>query len=343
MTIFAFGDSITTGAGASNPSSKGYIALLNAALSTTINNSAVSTSMVMDQATAVYSKNSVEGDKSILAFGTNDQAKYDTSTVMLGYFIEGLRAYALWLGSKVKLANQANGVTFTGSWAGGYAFNCFGSIVPGSKASFSFTGTKFAISMIRQYANTSMFRVKVDGVDKGTFSSGGDVRTLLGRAYGPMCIQFTGLSAGPHNVVIEVVTASASSVVFFHWFTIFETKAKVAIANVPKAKAYTYGGSEANVNTYNQAISSLVSELVAQGIDATLANVSSVIGQSDFSDNVHPNDNGHIKYKDVMLAALNGGAVVPTVPSLTLSETKIYLGSDNHLYAYINGSPVQIY
>jgi hypothetical protein len=343
MANYSFGDSITTGAGASNPGTKGYIALLNAALGSTIVNSSVSTSMVMDQANAVYSKNTIEGDKSILAFGTNDQAKYDVSSVKMGYFTEGLRAYALWLGSKIKLANQANGVVFTGSWGGGYAFNSLASGVPGSKASFSITGTKFAITMIRQYGNTSMFKVKVDGVDKGTFSSGGDVRTLLGRAYGPMCIQFTGLSAGAHNVVIEVVTASASSVVFFHWFTMFEPKSKVVIANVPKAKAYTYGGSESNVNTYNQAISSLVGELVAQGIDASLANVSAVIGQSDFGDNVHPNDNGHIKYKDVMLAALNGGAVVPTVPSLTLSETKIYLGSDNHLYAYINGSPVQIY
>lgn len=337
MKYFAFGDSITANAGASS-SQKSYIGLLNADLGVIIDNGAVSTSMAMDQADAVYSRQPAQGDRCIVALGTNDQAKYDVDPAKRGYFIDALRAFGVWLGTEVKIANPASGVIFSGSWTNtGLAWGTYGAVGAGATARFNVDGDSVSIGSIRQYSNPSQFIVRIDGVDKGLFSIGGDVRSILGKPFGPMCLAFSGLGAGSHVVELTAISASPSNPVYFHWFSENQPKAKVVLGNVPHALAYTYGGSAQNVDAYNIAIASLVSELQGYGIDASLVDECAALSPIDMADNVHPNDYGHMKLRNEYFKALTG-----STPPLALVDAKIFLGSDGRLYAGQPGAQILV-
>lgn len=335
-TLFTFGDSITAGAQATAASTR-YANLLSSSLGMVLDNSGVSTAMVMDQYSALCSKAPSAGDSATVMFGTNDQAKYDVSADKRKYFIEGLAAYIVRMACMPKTASAASGVAFTGPWSNsGYALGCYGSNSPGAKASFTAHGDAVALGMFRQYNNSSTFSVKIDGVDKGVFSTNGDIRTILNSAWGPMCLIFSGLGAGSHSVEIEVVAGGgAANVVFFHWFCDLSTaRNKVAVGNIPKAINYTYGGSAANVDAYNADISALVRRISAFGIDVRLADVCSVLTPSDMYDNVHPNDGGHGKIATVFQAALDEPDTQPQQPvGVTFSPATIFAGSDGNFYA----------
>jgi hypothetical protein len=335
MSNKAFGDSIPTGAGASS-SASGFIGLLNTALGVAFDNAAVSTAMAIDQTAALFQRNTVSGDKSIIMFGTNDQAKYDADITKRGWFIDAIRSYALWLGAECKLANAANGVTFAGSWSNGFALGIYGATSAGSTATFTSNGDKVAIGTLRQYNNTSTFTVKVDGVVKGNYSTGGDVRTLLGSAWGTSSILLTGLGSGSHTVEISATSANASNPVYFHWTSNVTLKARVLINNIPHAVNYTYGGSAANVDSYNAALNTLGMQLQALGLDVKVVDICSILTNADMADNVHPNDSGHLKIKNADLVVINGGVVSP--PAISYSQTNIYKGSDGFIYAGDNTS-----
>lgn len=336
MKYISFGDSITAHAGAS-PASNSYINLLNVDFGQAFENTGVSTAMAIDCTSALFSKNTASGDKSVIMFGTNDQAKYDVDVTKRGYFIDAIRGYAVWLCANSVLATPANGVTFTGTWSNGYALGTYGSSAANSKATFTVSGSNICLGVFRQYNNTSTFNIKIDGVDKGNFSSGGDVRTLLGASYGINGLMFTGLSAGTHSVELTVLSANASNVVFFKFYSGLLPKAKASIVNIPHAVNYTYGGSNANVDNYNIAIAALVAELAGYGLDVSIADVSSQLTPSHMADNVHPNNAGHLKIRGVIYTSLTGNAPPPL-----FTETKIYLGTDGNLYGGNIGSLVQL-
>lgn len=338
MNLFAFGDSITAFAGATS-AAKAFISQLALALGLSLDNSGVSTAMCIDQGSALLSKAPVAGEVSTVWFGTNDQAKYDTDPAKRGFYIDCMRAYAVRLSTSPMLATPINGVTYSGSWGSSYAYGTYGASAPGSKATFSTTGNSVALGFIRQFNNSGTFRVRIDGTDKGVFPIGGDVRTLLGSSFGPMALTFSGLGAGNHNVSLEVVSADPQNVVFFQWFSAMQPKSKVIIGNVPHAIAYTYGGSAANVDAYNADLASLVASLSALDLDVSLADISSALSPSDFADNVHPNDSGHAKTYQAFYGAASG--TTPPI-SITYSETKLYLGSDNKFYASRNGKLVVV-
>lgn len=333
MKLFAFGDSITAYAGASSPQNA-YISKLAAALGATVDNSGVSTAMAIDQGGALINKAPAVGDVSTVWFGTNDQAKYDSDSVKRSHFIDCIRAYAVRLATNPVAAMPVNGVTFTGAWGTGYAYGVHGSTAAGSAASFNVSGESVTLGFLRQYGNSGTFRVRIDGVDKGVFAIGGDVRTLLGSAFGPMALTFSGLGAGSHSVNVEVVTADASNVVFFHWFSGMVPKCKVAVANIPHAVAYTYGGSDANVDAYNSDISDLVFELSSLGLGVLLVDVCSVLNKSDFADNVHPNDQGHEKVYKAFSFALTESQHPDEVQ---YTQTSVYEGSDGYAYILLSG------
>lgn len=339
-TLFSFGDSITAGAQSTSATNR-YTNLLASALGVTLDNSGVSTAMVMDQYSAMFSKLPLLGDIGTVAFGTNDQAKYDLDPAKRNYFSDGLTAYILWVACQPRIATSANGVTFTGAWSNsGLALGCYASSVTGAKASFTANGPAIVLGMYRQYGNASTFRVRIDGVDKGVFSTGGDIRTILGTAWGPMCLVFDGLSAGSHSVEIEVVTGgSAANIVYFHWFCSLSTaRNRVAVGNIPKAVAYTYGGSAANVDAYNADIAALVARLAASGADVRLADVCSALSTADMFDNVHPNDAGHAKMANVFKAVLQQTqTTTPPANTMTYTPASVHSGSDGNFYAKAAG------
>ncbi|MFL9881300.1 SGNH/GDSL hydrolase family protein [Herbaspirillum rhizosphaerae] len=334
MTYRSFGDSITAGAGASSFSNS-YIGRLQSDLSITIDDAAVSSSMVMDQADALYSRSFGVGDKTLIMFGTNDQAKYDLDIDKRRYFIDGLRAFSFWSSTVCTLAPA---MSYSGAVAtSGLAWGSYGLSAPGAKAAFTSVGDVAALGSIRQYGNSSQFKVTIDGIVKGTFNTGGDVRTILGRSYGPMCLAFSGLGAGNHIVEVEAISANTTNPVFIHWASSGVCNGSAFIANIPHAVAYTYGGSSTNVDNYNAAILALINELISYGISVRLAGVVAALNPSDMFDNVHPNDSGHIKIRGIFYTLITGNA-----PPVILFETKTYIGSDGLFYIGAAGSVKKI-
>ena len=323
----AFGDSIVNGAGASSAATR-FISRLGTSMGVNFANFSAPGSMVMDQESAVYSQNFAEGDFTILGFGVNDQAKYLTDSAKLGYFIDGLRSYAVLASSRTLLATPENAVSFSGQWSNAYSYGTYASATPGSKAAFKFDGTKLALGFLRQAGNTSTFRVKIDGQSKGVYLSGGDVTTVKGKPYGPMCLVFSGLTDGHHYAEIEVVNGDGYYPVYFRFFSECERIARVCVLSVPRAIAYTGGGSDSNVMAYNAAISAMVSELQSLGLDVLMIDVTSLLTPQDMFDDVHPADSGHLKY----YAAISGMLMNPPVsfvPGFVFSDC------DGNLYAAI--------
>jgi lysophospholipase L1-like esterase len=331
MTMHAFGDSITAGAGASSPANS-YIGKLNASLGITIDNAAVSTSMVMDQTPSLYARTISPGDKSIVMLGTNDQAKYDSDPSKRGYYIDGLRAFCARLGSVTTPINPST-AQLGGAWSNGYAFGCYATSAPGASAAFTVTGDTIILGMLRQYNNSATFSVMIDGVAKGTFSVGGDVRTILGAAYGAMDLAFPGLGAGSHMVEISVISANAANVVFLQWFSgCVPNGGQVVLGNIPHALAYTYGGSAANVDAYNSSILALSQEMAGYGLNVSLVDVCGALVPLDMHDNVHPADSGHSKIFNLFYTALAGVVAPPT-----MTPAQVYFGSDGFPYIDVAG------
>lgn len=333
--LYCQGDSITAGAQATTAAER-YTNRLAASLDATLVNKGVSTFMAIDGSDALMSVSLGPDDYATVMFGTNDQAKYDADPVKRSFFIDALRAYIVRMSCVPKAISPANGASFTGAWNNTFAYSCYGATATGAKVSFQANGDAIAIGFLRQYSNGGRFSVTIDGVPKGEFSIGGDVRTILGKAFGVASVVLSGLGAGSHTVVIEALAANATTnVVFIHWFAeLSSSRTKVAVGNVPHALAYTYGGSHANVDAYNADILSLVSGLQALGVDVEYVDVCSVLLPSDMADNPHPNSSGHLKVANAFLAAF--GVTKTYVPA------EIVLGSDGKFYAKSGSVMVQI-
>lgn len=325
--LITFGDSITDGAITSQLSER-YANRLATVLNATLVNKGVSTYMAVDGSDALMSVSTTADDFATVMFGTNDQAKYGADPAKRGYFIDALRAYVVRLACVPKPITPAYGATFTGSWNNTFAYSSYGALSAGSKVSFTATGDALALGFLRQFGNSGVFSVTIDGVLKGEFSSGGDVRTILGKAFGVASLVFDGLGAGPHNVVIEAKVAnSTTNVVFIHWFAeLSSAKTKVVVGNIPYAIAYTYGGSADNVSAYNEAIADLVDSLHSCGLDVSLADVCSALLPADMADNVHPNSGGHLKTFNVFLQALGITETYSSVTCYVSDKGKFYIG-----------------
>lgn len=300
MAHILVGDSISLGYGASVPSVKGYVPQLEAALGITFDKIAVSGSQSIDHIDAVFSRFPAPGSKSLVMLGTNDQDWYGNDAAKIGYAMDALRAYAISLTCDAydtpSTPPYSSGVAFTGTWVGGLPCGGYGSSALGAKANVTIPGNTIMLCMVRQYNNTSTFTVKIDGVSKGSFSTGGDLRSMAGKSWGPMGLCFTGLGSGNHNCEIEV-TSNTGHQVFFRRFASVQPHSSIRFINVPTGNGgYNYNGSDAGVVTFNAALDALAAELVGYGTDAAVIDSnSSLIPSTDMNDKVHPNDTGHSK------------------------------------------------
>jgi lysophospholipase L1-like esterase len=288
------GDSLTVGYGAS--ASRGWAQMLGSYIGGSVVNTAVSGSMVPDQAAAVYSKNYTSADKATLMLGTNDERIYGSNASKQALFKDGMYALSVYMASHVTKARDSG--VYSGAWENTVAYGIGkSSYTNGSKLSFTFDGTTLYLAYIKQVSNGGQFTVKIDGVAKGTFfSDGTGINTALGATYGPQMARFSGLSNAEHHVEIEVISATSSSNrVYIDWWTTPNARTPLFIGNIPYATAYASGGSSANVDAYNEELSTMVNTLSSDGINIRLVDVNSILTASDMYDSYHPNDAGYIK------------------------------------------------
>lgn len=325
MTLFIAGNSIlaATGVGLSTVAN-GCIPLLNADLHLTADNMALNGHQVPDQAALLFTRNVLAADIALIGLGTNEVRLGGSDPDKRRFFIDGLRSLIVYCAARIDAVGPALSAVFTGTWtiysAGYYSY---GSCQVGAKVSWSFAGSACMLSMIRQYNNGGQFKVTIDGACKGTFNTGGDVRSEVGASFGPYSLVFDGLSAGSHSIEVEIVTGGAA-VSFAHWFSTFAPKARVAVFNIANNKDGTQG---ADIAAYNADIAALVLKLQGYGLGVYLADINTVIGPDHMFDRIHWNDAGHMSGRNAAYQQLTGS------PAPVLMQAASWFGgSDGFAY-----------
>lgn len=316
MAVNLFADSFGDNSGASVPE-KGYSSLLAAEIGSIVNFSHGG-DMWADQAPLVTGVAVADGDVSIIELGVNDQRIYLTDPAKLDYFIKGIMAHVGWLGCGIKTVARGSGGE-VGTWADSTESSIGRTTaVVGSSKTFMINGYVAYVCCLRKDGQGGAFEVKIDGVSKGTFSTNAlGMTTYNGKTYGPQLFVFPSLGPGQHSVEIKLVQDGK---LFVEWATGSSDQTfrpDVYITNVTRSLTYQWGGSDANVATYNAALQGVIDILYPQGFKVYLVDISSVV-DPDYdlcSDSLHPNDTGHLHIKNALATALN-------VPQFTVAKRK---------------------
>jgi hypothetical protein len=299
QTLRLFGDSntaCTVGTGQSTPLVGCWAALTAYETQSLTVSYAASGATVIPQASAFYAVTPNTSDRYYVMLGTNDQRLNGTNANKLANFT---RIYACELG---KLALDAKNArtdpswSFTGAWANTWAYGIGKNTTSvGATASFQFTGTQVRICGIMQDGQSGLASVAVDGVAMGFWSFTG--ATSIGSpGYAPTAVDITGLSPGTHTVVI---THTSGSYVYLDWWASAAATRNITVANVMRMTAAgyaSYGGSDANVATYNTTIAGLIATLNGT-FGATIKSVdihAAIDPATDLlGDGIHLNQSGH--------------------------------------------------
>ena len=319
--VSAFGDSITTGTGASNPATTGYIPVLARNKGLTIINNAVSGDMAADQADEIYALSITSGTQSTYMIGTNDQEFYTTDN-LLQDFRDMMCVQLAWLAipnSRKILGTDAVKITYAGSWSNSPAYGLGKySTTNGSTATFTVYGSKIIIGSTAFPSDLAMggtFTVKVDGVVVGSYTDSfrGPMTTHAGINYGPFAIIIPNLTLATHTVVVTVTSATnANNQVYLDWVAGVdnvrqEAGPSVYVANVIQATLYVYGGDEANIAKFCKVIKDSATYLSSLGLNVSMVDVNSVLDPvADLADGLHPNDSGHLKIANSFATVMNG-------------------------------------
>lgn len=292
----AFGDSFTVGVGA-NPANQSWMMRFNPA------NLAASSSQAADCSLVVQAFETKPLETFALYVGYNDVARYKNDPAKMQFFKDCYRGCLAWLAlvNKKTARGSHAGITFTGSWIDNPT-NLMGRYTTqngaSAKATVSGNSVWIGVSKGDNAVMAQSVNVKIDGVDKGTFSVYQQgVTTFLNSWYGRPALYFSGLGEGPHEVVITHASPDGK---FLHLDYIAGSeqsqKTTIAASNITKFPASYYASLGIDLNTtiaYNQIISDVISEF--QGFDIRLVdNYSDIDPTLHVSDQWgHPNNLGH--------------------------------------------------
>lgn len=354
QTISIFGDSQTEAT--YTASANRWRTILAGSLTQTITSYAHGGDQVGDQLPFFIARTSPgASDTSIIWLGTNHQ-KLGVDATKQATFKSALRSVIL----QRALASKTSAASFSGesgTWAGTGLWPSFGraSTGVGSIKTFTVTGTAIYLEMllvkpIAAPDNGGTYQIKIDGGPAQSFDSTADIATLNGYPYGVRSHRWSGLSSGSHTIEVKMTGASN---LYVQWAggnaqTVFP---KVYVANIPRMSSSTapgmgyaaWGGSTANVQSYNADISATVAELQADGLNVSLVDLYSVINDTTdlhTADGLHISDAGHQKVAAAFLAAMTSSAPPPPPPAVTYAP--LYKGSDGLYYTDAMGAKVPV-
>ncbi len=330
----AFGDSITVGTGASDPSTTAYVPLLGVSENWAVSNFGHSGDQAADMADEVYfcsapgaCVNSIPrlittSTISTVMIGANDERIYYIDPGKLEIYRHALLAELAWLAipTAQKVYGQSSSVTVTGTWTNTVAYG--GSLgitshTNGSTATASVFGRTVYVSTIVQDSTNATFTLSVDGTSYGPYNSFGtsSVATYNGRTYSPWLIRIPGLPNTMHSVIMTVTSPTGVTNVYLDWMAGSGWNPQaigpyVFVANVTRQTAAGYnahGGSDLSVSEYCDAVSSQVQQLASDGLNVVLADANSYVNPATdiSSDGIHPNDSGHGHIRDALVSATN--------------------------------------
>lgn len=272
-----------------------------------------------------------------IMIGSNDQRLYLTDADKLQVYKDALRAHIVYLSTpyafKTLPTNTTGSYKVTESGAGWAATAAWTGVEYGRSTSttndsstFTAYGTTVYVTTITQYnaaAYTETYSITIDGVSQGTFNTAPgnnvNITTANGKAYAERCHRFSGLAAGAHTVVVTD-TGGASGSVYLEWAAGNHTQTgpyastfrpRVIVGQVTRQSvAYPFGGSDANVDTYNAAIQTLVAELQSDGLNVVLVNTTDAVNQDTTAtgdmnaDGIHYRNLGHEKLARLFYGAM---------------------------------------
>lgn len=332
------GDSIAEGSGATSIATS-WANQVAGLLGTTIVDVAHGGDMVPDAVAKMFAQNVVAGDRTWIYLRTNDQRVYGVNAAKQAYSDNGLRALLVWYATGTKTKAINGGAESGSSWTNTviHGVGRRATTVGDSKTFTVSAGATVAyLSALSATGSGCSYHVKKNGALIGTYASDTPgAATYNGYHYNNRLHRITGVTGGD-AITYEM---AAPSYCYIEWFADNNqsVKPKVFVGTTIKASpaagcGYSqWGGSLANVQSYNASLTTIVSELQADGLDITLMDFYSALNDSITQpggdlhagspcDGIHPTQSGHDKMRDVAWAAYQGGGGTPPPPTITYSS-----------------------
>jgi len=303
----AYGDSITA-------SSTIYTPALAALTAWTVTNLAVAGTQIADlgQIGAIFTNTVTTNSQSWILSGYNDMRFTGSSALGQAMYSNTLAAAAVWL--TVPRANIVNGqssaITYTGSWSNDPVYPIVAgkyTSANGATASTTLYGkTIYVCSMGNSSAGgaSGSFVITIDGTAQTSVNPYSVYLTTgNSQSYAPYLARYSGLSDGPHTVVMTV-TSTGNDIHLF-WMAgssgastadgpNFYVGNCLAMTSAGYAAGTPYNnGSDAIVRAYNRIISGICGNLLSDGLNVYYVPMNSYLASRDVSgDSVHPTSTG---------------------------------------------------
>ena len=284
-TYHAFGDSITQGAGASNPATNAYVSLIaiDKGLTLTDYGTGGAVASYVNGSEIFPNENPAASGNPLytIMIGTNDSANgigpYEA------VYINNLESAVSWLGSPSTSKVSASACTLSGSWSAA------GSLPSGSRATTTIGASATCAITVNNgvlYAwyKSNGFNYSIDG---GSTTPA----TIYDYAGGTVSLlRFTGLSSGSHTLVITDTSGTTSLVGIGTPPTSWNC-CRVLLSGVIR---HQNGANDGDTAAYNADALTAYQAMAADGINTTFIPVRQYLDTTtDMNDYWHPNTLGH--------------------------------------------------
>ena len=315
-----WGDSFTLGVGAS--AGKGFSNIISDVIKAQELNMGLSGGSIVDISKRVFTTETNLGNINFILPGFNDQAHFGENSNNLQSYGDSLEAIITYVSipNVNKVFSSSNSVVRDGVWN---TFNEYGGTglytdVVGSKLTFTIDGDTAILQYIQQYLNQSSFSVKIDGVNRGTFTSVGNVSNggaISNLMYSSKQQVFTGLGPGQHSVVVEYLSGGSGEFSFILSCSGIPSNLNLTLVggtcneNTIGASLiwnYTSYTDTANKNFKNKSIE-ICNKLTSIGLPVLYVNTTDYDANTKMvnQDNIHPNNIGHEAIASSFLNKLN--------------------------------------
>jgi len=313
-----FGDSITAGWGSSAPQDA-YAALLDTAIDRPQENLSRPGDQAADMARQWVYPNATPSLGSAQLYtvliGTNDAYLCGAASGCVANWQQSLAGSLAWLAvpASDKVLGQ-NIAQQTGEWTPDLKTG-IATTAAGASLSFAVQQAVPGRSLYLAYrvfdtgAGGGAATVSVDGVPvaslSATVSTGHAIDTENGTSDTIFVASIPLGEAGPHSITLTTTTPGFFSL---QWADV-PSGDYASLAGAPRVLigAITGTGSaalNATVNQYNAQLALLVAGFAANGLNIQIAPTANVLQPGDFSDELHPNDAGHLLLAQTFAASL---------------------------------------
>jgi hypothetical protein len=318
IALSTFGDSITSGVGASTPADD-FASLTAATEAWELRNFGVPGDTSVDTNEYINAKSPEPSFAyNTLLIGNNDLRFAMTSSAGEAEFTAAVSADAVWLSTiqgtnRITAASSANKTT--GAWTAStlYPFTALTSTVAGSTIQGSFTGNVFYAQISRTTTATSSVSITIDGAAPVTYTP--PVLDYAGTRinYGPYFIRLplTGANSQSHSVLFTCVAPNSAGC-DVDWFA---GNGRTNLAQPPYlwlATPYFTGQPGYPQSEYTQMaqlVRNIQTQLAADGLPVFLADVANwfngVTDSACMYDEVHPSDCGHAMLAATFVNSIN--------------------------------------